>query len=201
MHALCTAALTIIAPLAADGRAAARQAGVTELHPDIAEPDAERVGSHLGQYGGHAGAELLGGGLHDRGAVGVQVSPGALGPHEERHWIGGGGHPGTDQPVPVPFGPRSRVTALPPDQLGAPLQTFPQAVARPRVAGAGLGLGEVAQPQRDRVDAQFTGELVHRAFEGEHADRLARPAGERRGHRVATDQAEDSLVGRAGVQL
>src|SRR5438132_3760938 len=53
----------------ADRRAGARQAGVAELDPDVAQLDAERVGGDLGQHGGRAGAEFLGGGLHDGGAV------------------------------------------------------------------------------------------------------------------------------------
>ena len=185
----------------ADGRPGARQAGVAELDPDVAQLDAKRVGGDLGQHGGCAGAEFLGGGLHDGGAVGVQVGAGALGAHEERDRVGGGGHAGADEPVPVPLGPRHRVPAGPADPLRAALQALGQPVAGPRVAAAGLGPGQVAQPQLDRVDADFGGELVHRAFEGEHAERLARPAGERRGHRVAPHQPVHPLVGGAGIQL
>ena len=184
----------------ADRRAGARQAGVAELDPDVAQLDAERVGGDLGQHGGGAGAKFLGGGLHDGGAVGVQVSAGPLGPHEERDRVGGGRHAGADEPVPVPGGPRPRVPAGPADPLRAALQAFGQPVAGPRVAAAGLGPGQVAQPQLDRVDAEVGGEFVHRAFEGEHAERLAGPAGERGGHGVAPDQPVNPLVGGAGIQ-
>ena len=106
-----------------------RVIGVADLHARIAKADAERVGGHLGQHRRHAGAEFLRGGLHDGGAVGVQLSAGPLSAHEERHRVRGGGHPRADQPVPVTLGARRRVTVLSPDPRRAALQAFPQAVA------------------------------------------------------------------------
>src|SRR4029077_6012055 len=149
----------------ADGRPGGGQASVAELDPDVAQLDAERVGGDLGQHGGGAGAEFLGGGRADGGAGGVQGGAGPLGPHEERDRVGGGGHAGADEPVPVPFGPRLRVSAGPADPFRAAGPAFRQPVAGPRVAAAGHGLGQVAQPQFDRVDAEVGGEFVHRAFE------------------------------------
>ena len=64
----------------------------------------ERVGGDLRGHRQRAGPELDGRHLHDRAAVGVQARPRPLLGHEERDRVGGRGHAGADQPVPVARG-------------------------------------------------------------------------------------------------
>ncbi len=130
----------------AHGRRRGWQVGVAELESDIMQIEAETVGCHLGHHGRHPGPELLGGGLHDGGAVGVHASPGALRVHDERDRKSGCGHPGADQPVPVPLRARLRVAPCPAESVRSALVAFPQSVAGPGIAGSGVDVGDVAQP-------------------------------------------------------
>src|SRR5215469_10251547 len=117
-----------------------------------------------------------------------------------RDRVAGGSHPGADQPVPVPLGPRPRVPTGPADSRGTPLEAFPQPGAGPRMAGIRVGVGDVAQPELDRVDAEFAGEFVHRALQGDDAERFPWSTSEGGRHRIAADQPMDALEGRAGIQ-
>ncbi len=190
-----------MAPLEPTGEPAFGKSVSPNSNRTLSQIDAEPVRRHLRHHGGRPGAELLGRGLHDRAAVGVQVRAGALGVHEERDGVPGGGHAGADQPVPVALGARPRIAPGPADPGGAALQALPQPETGPGMAGVGVHLGQVALAQLDRVDAELARQFVHRALEREHAQGLARRAGEGGRHRVAAHQPVDALEAGAGVDL
>ena len=80
----------------------------------------------------------------------------------------------------VPVLPRALVAVAPAVAAGALRVGLAQPVARPRPAVRGRHLGEVGQPQVERVDADLVGELVHRALERPQPRPLDRGAHRRR---------------------
>ena len=109
-----------------------------------------------------------------------------------------GGHAVTDHPRAVPA--RPLVPGAPPVTAGPLLVGLAQAIARPRPAVSGRDLGEVGQPDVERVQAGGVGQLVHGALQGPQPGPL-----DRRPHRRGHVQADplDQLPqpqGRHGVQ-
>jgi hypothetical protein len=84
-----------------DRRRGVRQVRVARFEPHRAQREAEAVGGDLRHGRQDSGPELLGTGLDDGAAVGVEPCPCVLGRHEQRHRVRGGGHAGADQPVAV----------------------------------------------------------------------------------------------------
>ncbi|MNO81704.1 hypothetical protein D3C76_729570 [compost metagenome] len=144
-----------------------RQGGVPQHEGDILHPDAGCIGCDLGHYGVGAGTDVGGGATDGQVPLGIDAGFGA-GLHLHG-FPDPAGHAPADQLVAIAHAARLRVAVLPAETLGTLLVACQQLLA-----GVGLALiaivgGEVAPAQVERVDLRGAGELIHGAFEGNHA--------------------------------
>src|ERR1700730_13774633 len=70
----------------------------------------------------------------------------------------------TDHPVSVAYRPELGRTPRPAESFGADAVALTQCLARPRQTRPRMNLSVVAQPQLDRDDAQWVGQLVQRGL-------------------------------------
>lgn len=84
------------------------------------------------------------------------------------------GNTETDETSSITHRSRFRGAVRPTEPFGANGKGLVQHPLREPLAVERIGLGFVALAQFDRVDAKLVGELIHRRFESEHANRFAR---------------------------
>ena len=187
---------------AARARAASGRSAVADRAASTASrSDAERVGGDLGQRRPRAGADVRRrrsrtrvpavAGRRDRG-----TAPGAV-----RAGYVAGRDAGADQPAPLARACRGRVAAGPAEPLGARAQALHEVPAGPGQPRLGVGVGLVADPQLDRVDADGDRQLVHRRLQREHARGLPRRPHPRRRRARRAARAGASCAGAAAAYM
>ena len=144
-----------------------RELRVAELELHLLRRQSQVLGGDHGHHRVGAGADVAGRADDVRRAVGAQRDAGAGGPLERAP--DAGGHPPADQPAPVAHRAGLGLAVLPSELLRAEPVALPQRLARQRLAALGVHLGVVDEAQLQRIDLQRVGQLVHRAFEREHA--------------------------------
>src|SRR5206468_5715072 len=96
-----------------------------------------------------------------------------------------GGDAEPDEPAPVADARRLGDALLPAEAGGAFAQSFGEMARGERLLQFRLDLRVVAQAQLDRIESQRLRQLVHRTFERQQPDRVAR-----RAHRIRAWQIE-----------
>ena len=158
----------------------AREIGVTQLNEHIFHSEAQHLSNYLRDDGVGAGADIGHVGAHFGGAVGPQ--------RDSRPRLAdivnarGARHAGADPPFAIARLARLTRTGIPAEFLRALLQALGQLVGGERQILFGIAVGNVADPQFDRIDAGLFRQHVHRDFQRRHADSLAWRTDRSRGH-------------------
>ena len=155
----------------AAGEARRRQRRVAHAHPDPVRRHAERVGGDLAEHRTGAGADVGGVDVHPEPAV-PQHPRGGRG-RAAAGRVGRRGHPGADQPAPVPPDAGPRVAAGPAEPVGAVAQAGDEIAAGERVTALRVDRRLVAHPQLDRVESTCDSQLVEGGLQRVHARGLA----------------------------
>ncbi|MCY1216472.1 hypothetical protein D9M72_283450 [compost metagenome] len=145
-----------------------------------------------------ARAEVLRAGAYQRGAVRQQAHHGACA--RTVGGIGRGGHAQAHQLAVGVHRTRFGVAARPVEALGGIPIAFTQRFTGERQLLLRVGIGVVAQAQRDRVDAELFRQLVQRAFQRKAASSFSRRPHESRGADVQLDQPLAGLLVGAGIE-
>ncbi len=109
-------------------------------------------------------------------------------------------HAPADEEVAVAHRARRRAPTGPAEARGALPVAGAERFTRPGLSVLRVGLGVVAQPERDRVELERVRQLVQRGLQRERPGRLAGRALERRGRNVEPHEAVRRLDVRAGVK-
>jgi len=158
------------------GGAVGRGQRVADHHPHGPHLHAQLLGRDLGQGRPGAGADVLHAGQHLHAAVAQQLDDGprrrSAAPAPDL-----AGHAPSAAPRAAGAGRGRRLASLPPAKsVRALLVGGAQALGGVRGAALGVGLGIVLEPQIQRVEAEFGGQVVHGAFQGQVALHVARGA-------------------------
>ena len=156
-------------------KGSARPRGRREIR--IAQPDLDPVGGQAQHLGGKLAQDRIGAGA-DIGHVGFDNGMAVLDQGHARARFHQHVHPHrrshahADAPFafhPLPHG----LAGGPAEPLGTVAQSFGKLVAGKGAIRGGFDIGDVAQAQVHRVDANGFGQFVHSAFENGDAHRLA----------------------------
>ena len=147
------------------------KAGITEFDPNPFHRQTEHLGCDLRQDGIRPGADVGHRHFDGRDAIGTQSDIG-LG-QLKRVAAGRRGHAHSHQPASVANLARLRVALVPSKSARAFLQAGDQVTAGIRNMLLRILARLVAHPQFDRVELEFFGQFVHRAFKRHQPDGFA----------------------------